>query len=132
MSTVKSRRPLSPHLQVYKPQMTSGLSILHRITGFGCSVGLLLLSCWLYHAAYAVQELPDFLAFLSSGVGMLLLFFWSVAFYYHLANGIRHLFWDAGKMLEIQCATKAGYFVLGVTIGLTVATWGYVLAEMPL
>lgn len=127
MTKVTSPRPLSPHLQIYKPQMTSAMSILHRISGFGLSLGLLLLTCWLYHAAYNPEGLEGFYEFTGSWFGMIFLFGWSVAFYYHLANGIRHLLWDAGKMLEIDTATRGGFLVLGVTLGLTVATWGYIL-----
>lgn len=127
MSKLISKRPLSPHLQIYKPQMTSALSILHRVSGFALSLGLLPFTCWLYHAAYNPAGLEDFYAATSSIIGMILLFGWSVAFYYHLANGIRHLIWDSVRMLEIESAQRGGLLVLGVTLGLTVATWGYIL-----
>lgn len=127
MSKPVSPRPLSPHLQVYKPQMTSVLSIFHRMTGFALSIGLLPLTCWLYHAAYNPEGLEEFYEYASSIVGMLFLFGWSVAFYYHLANGIRHLLWDAGKLLEIEAAQRAGWLVLGITLGMTACTWLYIL-----
>ncbi|MDG1286587.1 MAG: succinate dehydrogenase, cytochrome b556 subunit [Rickettsiales bacterium] len=127
MTKTTSSRPLSPHLQIYKPQMTSILSIFHRMTGFALSLGLLPLTCWLYHAAYNPAGLDGFYDMAGSVIGMLFLFGWSVAFYYHLANGIRHLIWDAGMMLEIEDAQRGGFLVLGVTLGLTAATWIYVL-----
>lgn len=98
------------------------------MTGFALSLALLPLTCWLYHAAYNPQGLEGFYELAGSVVGMLFLFGWSVAFYYHLANGIRHIFWDMGKMLEIEDAQRGGYFVLGATIGLTAVSWGYVLS----
>jgi len=127
-----SRRPLSPHLTIYKPQVSSVLSILHRITGFGLSLGLLPLVCWLHLAAYDPQGLEGFYAFSGSFFGLLIAFAWSVAFWYHFANGIRHLFWDAQKLLELEQARMAGYFVLGATLGLSLVTWIIILAEMPL
>ncbi len=126
----RAKRPLSPHLQVYKPQMTSALSILHRMTGFGLSLGLILLALWLWAAAYSPKNLQDIYDFTGSWLGMTLLFGWSIAFYYHLANGIRHLFWDTGRLLEINDAYKAGYAVLGFTFGATVGTWGYIAMEL--
>jgi succinate dehydrogenase / fumarate reductase cytochrome b subunit len=127
MSSYSSKRPLSPHLQVYKPQMTSGLSIFHRITGFKLSAALVPLAIWLYLAAYDAAGLEVFYEYASSWIGLLFLAGWSFAFYYHLMNGVRHLFWDAGKLLEIEDATRAGYLVLGGTLGLTAVTWGYLL-----
>jgi succinate dehydrogenase / fumarate reductase cytochrome b subunit len=125
-SSSKVQRPISPHLQIYKPQMTSVLSILHRITGFALSVGLMLLVYWLWAAAYSPTSLTGFYSFTSSIFGMVLLFGWSLAFYYHLANGLRHLIWDTGRMLGIKDATKGGYAVLGFTLGATLGTWIYI------
>ncbi len=129
MTHSPSKRPLSPHLQVYKPQMTTVLSILHRATGFALSCGLIPLTIWLYYAAYDPIGLEDFYALAGGFIGIILLLGWSVAFYYHLANGIRHLIWDTGRLLEINAATRAGYFVLGTTLGLTACTWIYLLSS---
>lgn len=129
-NSVRSQRPLSPHLQVYKPQMTSVLSILHRMAGFALSLGLVLLCLWLCAAAYSPKDLKDIYGFTGSWFGMLMLFGWSVAFYYHLANGIRHLIWDTGRMLEINDATSGGYAVLGFTFGATLGTWVYIAMEL--
>ena len=128
MTKATSPRPLSPHLQIYKPQMTSALSIFHRLSGFALSIGLLPFTCWLYNAAYNPAGLEDFYAITSSVPGMIILFGWSLAFYYHLANGIRHLIWDSGRMLEIEDAKRGGLLVLGITLGLTIVTWVYVLS----
>lgn len=120
----KSARPLSPHLQVYKPQLTSVTSILHRASGFALSVGLVLLTWWLVAAAYGPNAYSDFTRFINSEIGLVLMFGWTLAFYYHLANGIRHLFWDSGFLFKIRNAYAAGYFVLLMTAVLTALTWG--------
>jgi succinate dehydrogenase / fumarate reductase, cytochrome b subunit len=120
---IRSQRPLSPHLQIYKPQMTSVLSILHRMTGFGLSLGLIVFTIWLWTAAYDPKSYKDFTDFMGGAFGIILLFGWSLAFYYHLANGIRHLLWDTGRLLRIDDAYKAGYAVLGFTLGATGGTW---------
>ena len=127
---IKSKRPLSPHLQVYKPQMTSMTSILHRITGFGLSVGLILFAFWLWGAAYDAEMFTCVTEFAGGIFGMILLFGWSFAFFYHLANGVRHLLWDAGYLLDIENAYKAGYLVLGFSLFATLGTWVFVLAEV--
>lgn len=110
--------------------MTSMLSILHRMTGFGLSLGLFLFTAWLCAAAYDAAWLESIKAFAQSWLGILLLFGWSFAFYYHLANGIRHLVWDTGRMLEMETATKGGFAVLGFAFGGTIATWVYLAMEM--
>lgn len=119
----KAQRPLSPHLQVYKPQMTSVTSILHRITGIGLTVGLIMFTWWLVAAAIGPEAYDVFMNFAGSKLGLLLMFGWSVAFFYHLANGIRHLFWDAGLLFKIENAYRAGYVVLLFTAVFTAITW---------
>lgn len=126
----QAKRPLSPHLQVYKPQMTSVLSILHRAAGFALSIGLILLCVWLWAAAYSPAQLETIYGFTHSAVGIIFLIGWSIAFYYHLANGIRHLVWDTGRMLNIDDAYKGGYGVLGFTFGATLGTWAYIVMEL--
>jgi succinate dehydrogenase / fumarate reductase, cytochrome b subunit len=116
-------RPLSPHLQVYRPQLTSFTSIMHRITGIGLAVGLLYLVCWLTAAASGLEAFDRLQSFNGSIIGRLLLFGWSVAFFYHLLNGIRHLAWDAGWGFELPTAYKSGYAVLIGTAVLTIAAW---------
>ena len=97
-------RPLSPHLQVYRPQLTSITSILHRITGIGLAVGLLYLVCWLVAAASGLEAFDRLQSFNGSIIGKLLLLGWSVAFFYHLLNGIRHLAWDMGYGFRVPTA----------------------------
>ena len=122
-SSKKIQRPLSPHLQVYKPQMTSVLSILHRMTGFAMAVGILVVVWMLVAAASGEQAYNVFLHYVGSKVGMVLLFGWSVAFFYHMSNGIRPLFWDMGYLFKLQNAFRAGYVVLLSTVVLTGLLW---------
>ena len=119
----ENNRPLSPHLQVYRPQLTSVLSILHRGTGIALAAGTLLLTYWLIALAGGPQAYADAQRCLGSWLGQLFLFAWSVALFYHLCNGIRHLFWDAGKGFEMSEAHASGYGVLIATAILTLATW---------
>ncbi len=117
------QRPLSPHLQVYKPQLTSVLSITHRGTGLFLSLGALVLCYWLLALAAGPDSYASAQAVIGSWFGQLLLFGWVASLYYHLANGIRHLFWDAGYGLELKATYASGYAVVAISIVLTVATW---------
>ncbi len=121
-------RPLSPHLQVYRPQITSILSILHRITGVGLLVGLLLLTCWLVAAAGGAEDYAALQGFLGSWFGRLLLFGFTVALFYHLCNGIRHLYWDAGYGFELDAVNRSGWLVLIATAVLSVGSWALAYA----
>lgn len=118
-----SKRPLSPHLQIYKPQLTSILSISHRITGVALAAGTLMLSCWVIAAASGPAAFAGVQAFLGSPIGYLILFGWSACLFYHLGNGIRHLFWDAGYGFELSQTYRSGYAVLAAAGALTVLAW---------
>lgn len=121
--SAKPDRPLSPHLQVYRWQLTMAMSILHRITGAGLGVGLLLLTWVLVAAAIGEDAYYTAMDFISSPLGILLMFGWTAALYYHLFNGIRHLIWDTGRLLSLKGAYASGYIVLALTIIATIATW---------
>ncbi len=116
-------RPLSPHLQVYKPQLTSVLSILHRVTGVALAAGTLLLAWWLVAAAYGPGQFEAVRAFAASWFGRLLLLGFTFALFYHLCNGIRHLFWDAGRGFELKTAYASGWLVVAASLGLTAVAW---------
>ncbi len=116
-------RPLSPHLQVYRPQMTSILSITHRLTGVALAIGTLLFVYWLVAAASGAEAYETARGLIGSWFGRLLLFGWSLALFYHLCNGIRHLFWDAGIGFELPDAQRSGWAVLAATVILTLVTW---------
>ncbi|MBT5646388.1 MAG: succinate dehydrogenase, cytochrome b556 subunit [Rhodospirillaceae bacterium] len=125
-----NNRPLSPHLQVYKPQLTTFMSITHRATGIALAVGTLMLVCWLIAAATGETAFNEVQAFLGSIVGRLLLLGWSFALFYHLCNGLRHLFWDAGKGFEIETAYMTGRIVIAASILLTIGAWLWGYAAM--
>lgn len=116
-------RPLSPHLQIYRPQITSVLSILHRITGLALAVGSLLLVYWLVAAAIGAEAFATAQGLIGSFVGRLLLFGWSFALFFHLTNGIRHLFWDVGLGFELTTVTRSGWTVVILSFLLTLAAW---------
>jgi succinate dehydrogenase / fumarate reductase cytochrome b subunit len=120
---IKAKRPLSPHLQVYKPQMTSVMSILHRATGVFLSLFSIVLLLAFCISLICGEECYDALiAALNSFIGRGLLFALTVCIFYHMFNGIRHLFWDSGKLLKIQNAYYAGAFVM---LGTGAASLGY-------
>ena len=116
------KRPLSPHLQVYKPQLTSVLSITHRGTGVFLSLGALVLTYWLVSLAVSEELFNSFQLHTTFWYGKLFLIGFVFSLYYHLANGIRHLFWDIGLGLEISTTYKSGYFTIFISVVLTLAT----------
>lgn len=118
-----SERPLSPHLQIYRWELTMALSILHRITGAALAVGTLMIVWMLVAAALGEGAYNQFQAFASSPFGKLMWFGWTVALFYHLCNGIRHIFWDIGLGYEIKTAFRSGYAVLIATAILTALVW---------
>lgn len=118
-----SERPISPHLQVYRLPLSAIMSISHRITGFGLSIGALFMVAWLWAAAYDSGYFVMWRSFFGSIIGQIMLIGWSAAFYYHLANGIRHLWWDTGAGFTNQSALKTGQFILGFTAIVTLLTW---------
>jgi succinate dehydrogenase / fumarate reductase cytochrome b subunit len=116
-------RPLSPHLQVYKPLYTMVLSILHRATGIALSVGSLLLAWWLVAAASGAEAYALVATCLGSLPGQLLLVGFSFAFFYHLSAGLRHLAWDLGYGFEKRTARRSGALVVVSAVVLTTLLW---------
>lgn len=116
-------RPLSPHLQVYKFQLTTMLSITHRATGIFLSIGLLLFIHWLSTLAYSHGHFMKYISFFSQWYGQVILFGWIFCFFYHFCNGIRHLFWDAGKGFDMKTVYFSGYMVILFSLLLTVVTF---------
>ena len=115
-------KPLSPHLQVYRPQITSVLSIMHRGTGIFLSLGAFVLAYWLVALASGESYFQAVTSCFAAWPMKLLMAGWVFAFYYHLCNGIRHLFWDIGKGFELGTLQKTCYAVLGVSGILTVVS----------
>jgi succinate dehydrogenase / fumarate reductase cytochrome b subunit len=123
-----SNRPLSPHLQVYRLPLVAVLSITHRMTGIFLGLGTLVLLYWLGAAASGADAYASAQSVFDMFIVKLVLVGWTWAFFYHLCNGIRHLFWDAGVGLEIATAAQSGYVVLATSVVLTLLVWGYVFA----
>lgn len=124
-SKIADKRPLSPFMlgQYYRFQWTSLLSFAHRITGMGLSLGAFLLGGWLIALASGPELYARVAPHLTAWYGQTLLFAWSWALLYHLCNGIRHLFWDAGMGFELKTAERSGYAVVVVSLLLTGACW---------
>ena len=120
--TEQVERPLSPHLQVYRPQLTSITSILTRITGNALIVGVFLVVWWLLAAATGPEYFATADAVVTSWFGdiVLTLSLWAV--WYHYLAGLRHLLFDAGKGLEIETAEKLGWACIGGSVVLTIIT----------
>jgi succinate dehydrogenase / fumarate reductase, cytochrome b subunit len=118
-----SNRPMSPHLQVYRPQLTSVLSITHRATGVALAAGTILLVWWIMAAAAGPDYFAYVQAIMGSWLGLLILLGFSWAVFFHLCNGIRHLFWDAGYGFELDTAYKSGWATLAGSVVLTVIAW---------
>ena len=118
-----TERPLSPHLSIYRWPITMTLSILHRITGVAMSVGLIVLAGWLVAVAAGGADYERLTTLMSSLFGRICLIGWSFAFFLHLANGVRHLFWDLGHGFEIKQANASAWFVLLLAIAMTAIFW---------
>ena len=116
-------RPLSPHLQVYRWQITMTMSILHRATGVALTVGAFGLAWWLMAMAAGGEQAVRAAACLASPFGKIVLFGFSASLVYHLLNGIRHLLWDIGWGYEIPEVYKSGYTVAALTVVLTAVIW---------
>lgn len=119
----RGNRPLSPHLQIYRPQITSVLSILHRITGVGLLLGFALAVWWFLAAATGAAYFDFVDGIVTSWLGHLVLLGSTWALWYHLANGIRHLVWDLGYGFGLGQVTQSGLVVLGASGALTLLTW---------
>jgi succinate dehydrogenase / fumarate reductase cytochrome b subunit len=121
MSSVN--RPLSPHIEVYRPQLTSLMSIFNRATGLALSIGTVFLVWQLLAAASGPAAFAEFQALAGSWIGLLVLIGWSLSLFYHLTNGIRHLLWDAGWGFDLVTTYRTGQLVVVATLALTAAAW---------
>ena len=126
MSDIKpnKNRPLSPHLQVYRPQITSVLSITHRITGIFLSGGAVLFSYWIISATYGPDTFSAAQRILASWFGQIVIWGLTFSLFYHLGNGIRHLAWDAGWGFELNKLRVTGWLTVIFAIGMTVFLMG--------
>jgi len=116
-------RPLSPNIQIYRPQLTSVLSIANRITGVALSACAVFLVIWLLAAAAGPDSYATVHAFIKSWVGQVLLFGCTFSFFLHFCGGIRHLAWDAGYGFSLRAIYTSGWAVVAVSITLAVLAW---------
>jgi len=116
-------RPLSPHLQVWRWHVTMTASILHRISGSALSAGAVLIGIWLLALAFGPECYATFTGLSASPLGLLVWFGLTLALTYHLASGIRHLIWDAGKALDLQSASLLGSLSIWIGLLAGVAFW---------
>jgi succinate dehydrogenase / fumarate reductase cytochrome b subunit len=116
-------RPRSPNVQIYRPQLTSVLSFSHRVTGLFLSLGAVLLVAWLVCAAAGEEAFAPLQAFIGSWIGLILLFLRTFSLFYHLCNGIRHLFWDGGYGFQLRTIYLSGWSVVIASILLTLLAW---------
>jgi len=122
-SKLEPNRPKAPNIQIYRPQLTSVLSIANRITGVVSSIAALGLVAWLLAAAAGPGPYAAAQEVLASPIGQILLFAATFAFFFHLCGGIRHLAWDAGYGFELQTIYASGWAVVAGSVVLTIATW---------
>ncbi len=118
----RGNRPLSPHISIYRPQITSVLSILHRITGVGMSVTAVLIVWWFIAAATGADQFAFIDGILTSWVGVMVMVASLWALWFHFFNGIRHLRWDAGVGMGIGESTRSGKIVIALSIVMTILT----------
>jgi succinate dehydrogenase / fumarate reductase cytochrome b subunit len=119
----KPIRPLSPHLQIYKPQLTALMSISHRLSGVFLSLSSLVLVYWLMAVVAGEPTYQQVQNLFNSWLGLVFLFGWSLALFYHLCNGIRHLSWDIGLGMDIKTVYITGSLVWVATFLLTGLAW---------
>jgi succinate dehydrogenase / fumarate reductase cytochrome b subunit len=128
-SMATTERPLSPHLQVYRPQITSMLSILHRITGVILAFGAFGLAAWLLALSendfegQRVTDYDEFIYLAASMPGRILIAGFSYCLIYHFLNGLRHLVWDMGHGFEIKQFQRSGWAVVVLSFVLTAGLW---------
>jgi succinate dehydrogenase / fumarate reductase cytochrome b subunit len=119
-------RPLSPHLQIYKPQITSILSIFHRLTGISLSIGSFIIVAWIVSLSMGVESYSYFMSIVDNWFIQTIIFGFAFALFYHFSNGIRHLFWDAGLGFELKSVYISGSIVVLNAIIFTTLTLYFV------
>ena len=119
-------RPLSHHLQIYKPQITSILSIFHRLTGISLSIGSFIIVAWIVSLSMGVESYSYFMSIVDNWFIQTIIFGFAFALFYHFSNGIRHLFWDAGLGFELKSVYVSGSIVVLNAIILTSLTLYFV------
>ncbi len=118
----RGNRPLSPHLQIYRPQITMVISILHRITGCALLLGAVLIVWWFIAAAVSPGYFDLVDRLLTSWVGLLVMVGSLWALWFHALNGVRHLVWDSGRGFDLTVVTRTGWAVVGGSLIMTLLT----------
>lgn len=118
----RGNRPLSPHLSIYRPQMTAISSIFVRITGNALLVGALLIVWWLLAAATSPEYFAVADGVITSWFGDLVMFLSVWALWFHTLGGLRHLVWDTGRALDVETSEKMGWGMFGGSVILTILT----------
>jgi len=121
--TSDRQRPLSPHLQVYRLPLNAITSITHRLTGIVLALGAVLVVAYLVAAAAGSQSYGLAYDVAASWLGQIVLVAFTLALYYHLCAGLRHLFWDAGWGFTLRAARMGSWAIIGASLVLTAATW---------
>ena len=116
-------RPLSPHLSIWRFQLPAVMSITHRITAVILTSGTVLLTAWLIALASGENSFELVSMIVSHPLGQFVMFGYSVVLFYHASNGVRHLFWDFGKGLDIPGVYASGWIAIAVMVVLTVSFW---------
>lgn len=119
-------RPLSPHLQIYKPEINMTMSIFHRLTGAALYLGTLLLAWWLVAAATGPAYYDYVQGIFGSIIGQIVLFGYTWALIHHMLGGIRHFIWDTGKGFELSTVNLMGWLTIIGSVVITMAIWAYV------
>lgn len=117
------QRPLSPNMQLYRPQLTSVLSIVNRLTGILLSIAAIALVIWLAAGTAGPQPYAIVQAALASWTGQVILFVFTFAFFLHLFGGIRHLVWDTVHGFELRTIYMSGWTVVAASVVMTVVAW---------
>lgn len=117
------RRPLSPHLQVYSTEINMLMSIVHRITGAALYFGTVLLAWWLIAASAGPSYFNFVNGLFATPIGMAILLGYTWALLHHMLGGIRHLYWDTGRGLDLESVDRMCWTTLACSIGLTIIVW---------
>jgi succinate dehydrogenase / fumarate reductase cytochrome b subunit len=121
-------RPLSPHLTIWRWQVTMLASIMHRATGMALAGGAVVLAWWLFSISNGPEGYDSFMAYAAMPLGILVLFGFTWAFAFHFFNGVRHLAWDLGYGFDKHTATKTGFLVFALSFILAIAVFAFVWA----
>ncbi|MDB5446364.1 MAG: sdhC [Phenylobacterium sp.] len=116
-------RPMAPHLSIWRWHITMATSIAHRATGVALYVGALIAAAWAITLAKGPDDYARFKSILGSPIGWIVMFGLTLSFFFHLANGIRHVVWDAGHGLQVKSANASSVFVFAFTLVATVVVW---------